>query len=71
MRKTISILLLVGGLLTVAYGLMEKDDKQSTVDLGIAEVKVGEKDSAFSPYFIVGGIAAVAGLVLLVAGRKS
>ncbi len=71
MRKTLPIVLLIAGLAIIGYGLIEKDDKQTHVDLGVAEVNLGKKDSVFTPYFIIGGIAAVAGLVLLVSGRKS
>ena len=39
-------------------------------DRGKTEINIGKKDSVFSPYFIIGGIAAIAGLVLLVTGRK-
>lgn len=71
MRRTLSIILLLAGLATIGYGLVKKDDGQGQVDLGIAEIKVGKKDSVFTPYFIIGGIAALAGIVLLTTGRKS
>ncbi|MBK9177474.1 MAG: DUF3185 domain-containing protein [Flavobacteriales bacterium] len=71
MRKALPILLLVAGLGIVGYGLMEKDDKQATIDLGRTEIQLGEKDSVFSPYFIVGGILAAVGLVLLLRGGKN
>lgn len=71
MRKALPILLLVAGLATVGYGLLEKDDQQATIDLGRTEIQLGKKDSAFSPFFIAGGILAVVGLVLIVRGGKS
>ncbi len=70
MRQALPILLIVIGLAIVGYGLMEKDDKQASIELGDAEIQLGKKDSAFSPYFIIGGIAAIAGVVILVSGRK-
>ena len=71
MRKALPTILLIAGLAIIGYGFMEKDDKQTDVDLGVAEITLGEKDSTFSPYFIIGGILAAAGLVLLVSGRKN
>jgi hypothetical protein len=71
MRNALPITLLVIGLLIVGYGLIQKDDQQATLDLGKTEIQLGKKDSAFSPFFIVGGIAAIAGLVLLMRGSKA
>jgi hypothetical protein len=71
MRRSASIVLLVVGLAIVAYGLMKKDDQQATIDLGKTEIDIGKSDSAFSSYFIIGGIAAVAGLVLLATGKRA
>ncbi len=71
MNKNIpAILLLVLGLLVIGYGLMKKEDGQATVDLGKTEITLGKSDSAFNGYLIVGGIATVAGLVLLFIQRK-
>ena len=71
MRKAIPLLLLLGGLAIVGYGLMKKDDQQVSIDLGKTEIDLGKKDSVFNIYFIVSGIAAAAGLVMLVSGKKS
>ncbi len=71
MRKALPIVLLIAGLAIIGYGLTEKDHKQTHVDLGVAEANLGKKDSVFTPYFIIGGITAAAGLVLLVSGRKN
>ncbi len=71
MKQGLPIILLVVGLAIVGYGLMEKDKGQASIDLGKTEINIGKSDSVFSPYFIVGGIAAIAGLVMLVAGKKS
>ncbi len=70
MRRGIAIILLLIGAAVVIYGLNEKDKGQASLDLGKTEINIGKKDSAFSPYFIVGGIVALAGVVMLVRGRK-
>ena len=70
MKKGLPIILLVIGLAVIGYGLMEKDKGQASIDLGKTEINIGKKDSVFSPYFIIGGIAAIAGVVLLATGRK-
>ena len=71
MRKALPIILLIAGLAIIGYGLVQKDDQQASIELGDAEIQLGKKDSAFSPYFIIGGIAAVAGLVILFTGKKA
>lgn len=71
MRSALPIILIVVGLAIVGYGLVQKDEKQASIELGDAEIQLGKKDSFFSPYFIIGGIAAIAGLVIMVSGRKS
>ena len=60
MKKGLPIILLVIGLAVIGYGLMEKDKGQASIDLGKTEINIGKKDSVFSPYFIIGGIAAIA-----------
>ncbi|MBK6776688.1 MAG: hypothetical protein IPG74_12920 [Flavobacteriales bacterium] len=70
MRKTLPIVLLILGLAVVGYGLMKKDDAQATIDLGKTEIDIGKPDSAFNGYFLIGGLLAVAGIVLLVNGKK-
>jgi hypothetical protein len=70
MRSALPIIHIVVGLAIVGYGLVQKDEKQASIELGDAEIELGKKDSFFSPYFIIGGIAAIAGLVIMVSGRK-
>lgn len=70
MNKSLPTILLIIGLAIIGYGFMKKDDGQATVDLGKTELKLGKSDSAFNGYFIVGGLAAAAGLVLLLAKKK-
>ena len=71
MRKALPTILLVVGLAIIGYGLIQKDEKQASIELGDAEIQLGKKDSFFSPYFIIGGIVAAAGLVIMLTGRKS
>jgi hypothetical protein len=69
MRRALPVVLLVAGLLII--GLSRKDEGQATIDLGKTEIDIGKSDSAFSGYFILGGLVALAGVVLLVTGRKA
>jgi hypothetical protein len=71
MRKALPILLLAAGLAIVGYGLLQKDEQQATIDLGSTEIQLGEKDSAFSPFFIAGGILAAVGVVLMVRSGRT
>jgi hypothetical protein len=71
MRNALPTILLVVGLAIIGYGLVQKDDKQTSIELGDAEIQLGKKDSFFSPYFIIGGIVAAAGLVIMLTGRKA
>ncbi|MEO8733889.1 MAG: hypothetical protein ABI373_06130 [Flavobacteriales bacterium] len=70
MKRGLAIILILIGCAVVIYGLNEKDKGQASIDLGKTEINIGKKDSTFSPYFIVGGLAAIAGIALLVGGRK-
>ncbi len=70
MNKTLPFLLLLIGLVIIGYGLMKKDDGQATIDIGKTELTLGKRDSAFNGYFLMGGIAAAAGLVLLLVKKK-
>ena len=69
-KSTPAIVLLVIGLLIIGYGLMRKDEGQATVDLGKTELTLGKSDSAFNGYFILGGLVAVAGVVMLLVKNK-
>ncbi len=71
MKNTIATILLILGIGIVIYGLVQKDDSQASIGIGDAELQVGKSDSAFSGYFIVGGIMALAGLVIMVSGKRS
>jgi hypothetical protein len=71
MRKALPIILLVAGIAIIGYGFLRKDDEQATIDLGRSEIQLGDKDSAFSVYFIGGGILAAIGLVLVLRQGKN
>lgn len=70
MRKAIPTILLVVGIVIIALGLTRKDEGQAEIDLGKTEITLGKRDSAFSAYFILGGLCAAAGLVLLLNGKR-
>ncbi|MBK8340557.1 MAG: hypothetical protein IPK99_11460 [Flavobacteriales bacterium] len=70
MKKLIPTGVLILGLIIVGLGVMRKDDAQTTIDLGKTEIDIGKQDSVFSGYFIIGGLVAAVGLVLLGARRK-
>lgn len=70
MQRTIGIILVIVGLVVIGLGLTRKDEGQATIDLGKTEIDIGKSDSAFSGYFIVGGVLALAGVVALAVGRK-
>jgi hypothetical protein len=70
MRRSVPFILLVAGLLIIGLGFSRKDKGQTTIDLGKTEIDIGKSDSAFSGYFIVGGLLAVGGIVTLATGRK-
>jgi hypothetical protein len=69
-NKSLPAILLIVGLLIVGYGLMKKDDGQAEIDLGKTEITLGKSDSAFNGYFILGGLIAAAGLVMLITRKK-
>jgi hypothetical protein len=71
MKNTLAIVLLVLGLGIIIYGLVRKDEQQASIGIGNTELQVGKSDSAFSGYWIIGGLLAVAGVVMMATGRKA
>ena len=71
MKNTLGTILLVIGIGIVIYGFVRKDDSQAEIGIGNAEIQVGKSDSAFSGYFIIGGIMALAGVVIMATGKRS
>lgn len=69
--KVIAVLLIVLGLVALAYGGITMTTRDKIVDLGPVEVTQEEQHRLPLPP-IVGGVAVAAGIILLVAGaRKS
>lgn len=71
MKRLIAIILLVIGISVICLGFVRKDEGQAEIDLGNTEITLGKSDDVFSPYFILGGLAAAAGIVLLAKGSRS
>ena len=67
--KVIAVLLIVLGLVALAYGGITMTTRDKIVDLGPVEVTQEEKHRLPLPP-IVGGVAVAAGIILLVAGAK-
>ena len=69
--KVIAVLLIVLGLVALAYGGITMTTRDKIVDLGPVEVTQEERHRLPLPP-IVGGVAVAAGIIMLVAGaRKS
>jgi hypothetical protein len=69
--KVVAVLLIVLGLVALAYGGITMTTRDKVVDLGPVEVTQEEKHRLPLPP-VVGGIAVAAGIIMLVAGaRKS
>jgi len=69
MNKTIGIVLIVFGLLGVAYGGLTFTTKEKVVDLGPIEATRDKKHRLPVPP-IVGGLALLGGVVLLVTNKS-
>lgn len=69
--KVVAVLLIVLGLVALAYGGITMTTRDKVVDLGPVEITQEEKHRLPLPP-VVGGIAVAAGIIMLVAGaRKS
>lgn len=69
MNKTIGIVLIILGLLGVAYGGLTFTTKEKVVDLGPIEATRDKKHRLPVPP-IVGGLALLGGVVLLVTNKS-
>ena len=67
--KVIAVLLIVLGLVALAYGGITMTTRDKIVDLGPVEITQEEQHRLPLPP-IVGGVAVAAGIILLVAGAK-
>jgi len=65
----IGILLLVAGLTGLAWPIITYTKTEKVVDLGSVEI-TAEREKHISVSPIVGGLAAVAGLVMIVSGSR-
>lgn len=67
--KLIGIILIVIGIVALAYGGFSYTKKEKVVDLGPLQVSAEKKHTVPLPP-IVGGLALVGGIILVVAGSK-
>lgn len=67
--KTLGIILIAAGILMFIFGKVSFTKEKKVVDIGPVEINKKEKKSIDWPDY-AGGIAVLAGLVLLVADRK-
>jgi hypothetical protein len=67
--KVIAVVLIVFGLVALAYGGITMTTRDKVVDLGPIEVTQEEQHRLPLPP-VVGGVAVAAGIVLLVAGAR-
>ena len=67
--KIFGILIIVAGILMLVFGNVSFTREKKVVDIGPVEINKKEKKSIDWPDY-AGGIAVLAGLVLLVADRK-
>lgn len=70
MRRFLGIALIAVGVIGVVWGGITYVKDRDTVDLGVAEVTVTERDSVPIPP-IAAAIALIAGSVLLFTGRRT
>jgi uncharacterized membrane protein YidH (DUF202 family) len=68
--RAIGVVLVVLGVLAMAYGGITYTRREKVIDIGSLEASVDKKERIpISP--IAGGIAVVAGLVLVFGGRRA
>jgi hypothetical protein len=65
----LGIILIVAGLLGVIYGGFSYTRERTVVDLGSVVAKIDEKKSVSIPP-VAGGVAIVAGVVMVLASRR-
>lgn len=68
-RLVLGIVLLTLGLLALVYGGFSYTEDQHSVDLGIAEFSIEEKEEVSVPPWL-GVVAIVGGVVLIALGRS-
>jgi len=68
-RKLIGAVLIAAGVLALVYGGFSFTKERHKLDIGVAELKIDEKEKVKLPPW-VGVVAIVAGGALLAIGRK-
>jgi hypothetical protein len=68
-RKILGLVLIAGGVLALVYGGFSFTTKTHKLDVGVAELKYGEKEKVKIPTW-AGIVAIAAGAGFLVIGRK-
>ncbi len=67
--KIFGIVLIVAGLLMLVFGNISYTKKEKVMDLGPVEINANTKKTIDWPNY-AGGITALAGVIILIAGRK-
>ncbi len=69
-KSVFSLLLIVIGVIALAYGGFSWTTREKAVDLGPIQI-TAEKSHSIPLSPIIGGVALICGIVLLISGRKS
>ncbi len=67
--KIVGIILIIAGILALVYGGIQYTSRDKVVDLGPLQVSADQKHNIPLPP-IVGGLALIAGIVLVVSDRR-
>lgn len=68
--RVLGIVLLVGGVLAAVYGGFTYIEDSESVDVGVAEVTIQDKEHVSIPLWVGLGGAAVGALLILADGRR-
>lgn len=70
MNKTLGIILTIVGIVMLVWGGFSYTKKEKVIDAGPIQVSADKKETVNWPPY-VGGAVLIAGIVLLVTGKKS
>jgi uncharacterized membrane protein len=70
MNKTLGIILTIVGIVMLVWGGFSYTKKEKVIDAGPIQVSADKQETVNWPPY-VGGVILVAGIVLLVTGKKS
>lgn len=70
MNKTLGIILTIVGIVMLVWGGFSYTKKEKVIDAGPIQVSADKQETVNWPPY-VGGVVLVAGIVLLVTGKKS